>query len=203
MVTIVAISDTHGFHDELELPPGDILVHAGDFTRGGTFEELAAFNAFLQRQPHPHKVVIAGNHDWCFQRAPQQARALLSAATYLQDEAVQVCGLRFYGSPWQPWFLDWAFNLPRGEALAEKWAQIPADTEVLLTHGPPAGICDSTYDDRCTGCEDLLARVRQLRPRLHVFGHIHESRGRWEEGGTIFINASTDECMGVASVVEL
>jgi Icc-related predicted phosphoesterase len=202
-ITVVALSDTHGYHRDLEVPDGDLLIHAGDLTLSGRLEEVAVFNTFLSGLPHPHKVVIAGNHDWCFEREPERARALLTAATYLEDEAVRVAGLKIYGSPWQPWFLDWAFNLPRGRRIAARWALIPDDTDVLVTHGPPHGIGDETYAGHSVGCEDLLDRVRQVRPHLHVFGHIHEGRGTWRREGTVFVNASTWEGEAPPFVVHL
>ena len=192
MLTLVLLSDTHGKHDTLVVPAGDILVHAGDLTDAGSLEELEDINAFFARLPHRHKLVIAGNHDFCFEREPEEARATLTAATYLEDEAVTVEGIRFYGSPWQPWFFDWAFNLPRGEALKEKWALIPPKTDVLITHGPPRGIGDLTIGGEHAGCEELLRRVRRLKPKLHVFGHIHEGAGLYRDGGTTFVNASTE-----------
>jgi Icc-related predicted phosphoesterase len=194
MLTLVTMADTHGYHTSLRVPPGDILIHAGDMTRMGTLDEVCEFDAFLASLPHRHKIVIAGNHDFCFQREPEAARAMLTHATYLEDEAVTIEGIRFYGSPWQPWFLDWAFNLPRGAPLAEKWARIPEDTDILVTHGPPNGIGDRTWDGRHVGCEELLQRVQQLRPRIHVFGHIHESGGVYRDGATVFVNAATSEC---------
>jgi predicted phosphohydrolase len=194
MLTLVAMADTHGYHESLRVPPGDILIHAGDLGRFGTLDELRDFDAFLGSLPHRHKIVVAGNHDWCFQRTPELARATLSQATLLCDEAAIVEGIRFYGSPWQPEFMDWAFNLPRGAQLAEKWALIPDDTDVLVTHGPPFGIGDRTWSGSHVGCEDLLRRVRQVRPRLHVFGHIHEGGGVYREDATVFVNATTNEC---------
>jgi Icc-related predicted phosphoesterase len=190
---IVTISDTHGYHDKLEVPDGDLLVHAGDMSMRGRLDEVEAFDRWLAQLPHRHKIVIAGNHDFCFEKQPREARALLRHAIYLQDEAVEIEGVKIYGSPWQPWFFDWAFNLPRGLALAEKWAQVPDDTQLLITHGPAMGIGDTTYDGRHVGCEDLLRRVRQVKPRLHVFGHIHEAAGRYDIDGTIFVNASIEE----------
>jgi Icc-related predicted phosphoesterase len=199
---IVAVSDTHGCHRRVAVPPGDILVHAGDLTMTGSLQDVAEFNDFLGKLPHPHKIVIAGNHDWCFQRKPEKARALLTNAVYLQDEAVTVEGIRFYGSPWQPWFYDWAFNLPRGRALADKWALIPEGTDVLVTHGPPRGFGDRTFDGRHEGCDDLLERVRRIRPKVHIFGHIHEAAGRWDEDGVTFVNASTWDGASPAQVVD-
>src|SRR5437879_6118763 len=180
MLTVVCVSDTHGRHDRLELPPGDVLVHAGDLTYDGTLDEVRELNDWLSRlnRTYRHKVVIAGNHDFCFQEQARRARPLLTHATYLEDEAVTIDGVTFYGSPWQPWFCDWAFNLPRGPELAAVWAKIPADTDVLITHGPPQGILDRTHRGEDVGCLDLLNRGYEVRRRLHGFGHIHEAVGR-------------------------
>jgi Icc-related predicted phosphoesterase len=188
---LVCISDTHNRHQKLALPPGDILVHAGDFSGRGRPDEIRAFDEWLASLPHRHKVVIAGNHDFLFEKSPAEARALLRHAVYLQDEGVELEGLRFWGSPWQPWFFDWAFNLQRGEPLREKWALIPPGTDVLVTHGPPLGHGDRTADGEAVGCADLLDAVRRLQPRLHVFGHIHEGYGSTLEGRTACHNVST------------
>jgi hypothetical protein len=115
---------------------------------------------------------------------------LLANASYLQDGLIEVGGLRIWGSPWQPWFFDWAFNLPRGPALASKWALVPDGVHVLVTHGPPAGILDRTANEEAVGCHDLARALERILPRLHVFGHIHESYGRLERDGTTFVNAS-------------
>jgi Icc-related predicted phosphoesterase len=189
-IRLVCVSDTHNQLHKIAIPEGDILVHAGDLAMRGSLKEIAAFNDFLGTLPHPHKVVVAGNHDLAFEREPERARALLTHAIYLQDEAATVAGLRFWGAPWQPWFFDWAFNLPRGPALAEKWARIPEGTDVLITHGPPQGQGDRTDRGDLAGCADLLAAVRRVRPRCHVFGHIHEGYGVTREGDTRFVNAS-------------
>lgn len=189
-ITIVAIGDTHGFHRAITVPPGDILIHAGDASRHGEIEELDDLNAWLGSLPHPHKILVAGNHDFCFERDPDACRARLDNCLYLQDQAATVMGLRFYGSPWQPRFFDWAFNLPRGPELRAKWERIPADTDVLITHGPPHGYGDRTFSGQQVGCADLLAAVERVRPRLHVFGHIHEDAGISRSAHTTFINAS-------------
>ncbi len=191
MVKIAAISDTHLEHAGWELEPGDVLVHAGDLTRRGTLEELELFDQFLGTLPYQHRVVICGNHDFCFERDPEAARARLTHAIYLQDSAVTVMGLKIYGSPWQPWFYDWAFNLPRGPALRAKWDLIPDDVDILLTHGPPLGHGDLTFDGRSVGCADLYEAISRTAPQLHVFGHIHEARGRSRhpDSGTELVNA--------------
>ena len=109
-VKIVAISDTHSLHDSLIIPPGDILVHAGDITSEGTINEVKAFNEYLGSLPHPYKIIIAGNHDFCFEDYPQINADLLTNGIYLQDQMITISGIRFYGSPWQPSFYDLAFS---------------------------------------------------------------------------------------------
>jgi len=188
---IVCISDTHNQLAKLAIPPGDLLIHAGDLTGHGSLKEIARADRALGELPHRHKVIIAGNHDWGFQREPAAARALIKSAIYLQDEAVTIEGLRLYGSPWQPWFFDWAFNYPRGVSLQPIWDRIPEPTDILITHGPPRGHGDRTVRDEPVGCPELLLALRRVRPRLHVFGHIHEGYGVTQEGSTTCVNASS------------
>ena len=187
---VVCISDTHMRHELISVPDGDVLVHAGDFTRRGSLEDVERFDAWLGTLPHRHKIVIAGNHDWCFQLAAAEARRRLTHAQYLEDSGVVIDGALFWGSPWQPWFLDWAFNLQRGAELAAKWSMIPDDVSILVTHGPPFGFGDTTSGGQAVGCEDLLRRIRELQPRLHICGHIHEGSGVRSEGDTTYVNAS-------------
>ena len=153
---LVAISDTHGRHAELTLPEGDVLIHTGDFSRRGRVEELEDFNAWLGEQPFRHRIIIAGNHDWLFERDNAHARALITNAIYLEDSGCELAGLRFWGSPWTPVFFDWAFNLPRGEGCRAKWRQIPTGTDVVVTHGPPLGHGDLCSSGLRAGCLDLL-----------------------------------------------
>jgi len=199
MPRIVCISDTHNCNEEIVVPDGDLLIHSGDATTIGSVEQFRAFNRWFAGLPHKHKIFVAGNHDWLFERDNGPARRLLDPSiAYLQDSAIEIDGLKFYGSPWQPRFFDWAFNLNRGYELAEKWAMIPADVDVLITHGPPNGILDLVPRkgwDENTGCEELRKRVGQIaafgRLKLHVFGHIHCGYGVHEEFGVKFVNAST------------
>lgn len=188
---IVVISDTHGLHEGLAVPDGDILVHAGDLTRRGRLEDVAAFDGWLAALPHRHKVVIAGNHDLCFQRQPAESRALLEHALYLEDQEATVGGLRLYGSPWQPFFFDWAFQPRPGGSLRDKWRLVPTGVDVLVTHGPPRGIGDRTARGDAAGCPELSQELERVRPRVHLFGHIHEGYGLLERDGTLYVNAST------------
>ena len=93
-------------------------------------------------------------------------------------------------SPDQLPFYDWAFNLPRGKALAKVWAKIPDDTDVLITHGPPYGILDKTERGEHCGCQDLLERIKVIQLKLHIFGHIHEGYGMFQDESTTFVNGS-------------
>lgn len=185
----IAISDTHGMYRDIDVPDGDILIHAGDITRQGKINELYDFNDWLGEQPHRHKIVIAGNHDWCFENQPNGSRGLITNAIYLQDESVIINGFKFYGSPWQPWFLDWAFNLQRGEEISLKWALIPNDVDVLITHGPVYGILDKVTTGENVGCEELKKVIDLNPPKFHVCGHIHEGYGTETLNGITFINA--------------
>ena len=192
---VVCVSDTHLFHlqSSMVIPDGDVLLHAGDTTRRGSLDEIAMFNAWFSAQPHPHKVFVAGNHDFGFEQQPLAAQAMLDPAIhYLQDAEVTVAGLRIWGSPWQPRFFDWAFNLDRGPTIRAKWRLIPDGVDVVITHGPPMGILDQTTRGVAAGCQDLFDELTtRVKPRLHLFGHIHEGYGREDRDGIAFVNAST------------
>lgn len=189
---IVAISDTHTRHKQIVVPPGDILIHAGDFSGRGDLWEANNFFEWFSKLPHKHKICIAGNHDRAFEMYSKDARALVPPGViYLQDQETTVEGLRIYGAPWQPRFLNWAFNIDRG-LLWKKWAKIPEGTDILVTHGPPSdnlgGMLEGDLED--VGDEELLERIKAVKPRLHVSGHIHCGNGKREKYGVTFVNAA-------------
>ncbi|KAL6058555.1 Metallophosphoesterase mpped2 [Balamuthia mandrillaris] len=205
----VCISDTHSLHSYFEhIPDGDVLIHAGDFSNVGKAEDIEAFSEFLGSLPHKYKIVIAGNHDVSFdeenyerlavrfghngQHSSREIKAMLKNCIYLEDQEVIVKGFRIYGSPWQPEFCDWGFNLARGEQCQEKWDLIPSGIDILITHGPPLGHGDlCSHGDRA-GCVNLLDEIeRRIKPKYHIFGHIHEGYGTTTNGETIFVNCST------------
>jgi predicted phosphodiesterase len=190
---LVIASDTHEQHGKVSLPDGDIFIHAGDFTYNGDLRAIKAFGDWVAALPHKHKIIIAGNHDFAFEHIAEHARRALgdkrNGVIYLQDSGVTIEGVSFWGSPWQPWFCDWAFNLHRGSTIAEKWAMIPETTEILITHGPPMGILAFVRGEH-VGCADLVARIAVVRPRVHLFGHIHEASGVLEQDGITYVNAS-------------
>ena len=188
---IVCLSDTHNCNEQIVVPEGDILIHSGDATITGTIEEIVFFNEWFSNLPHKYKIFIAGNHDWLFERNNTIARNLLDKSIiYLQDTMVEIENLKIYGSPWQPRFFDWAFNLNRGREMAEKWKFIPDDTDILITHGPPNGILDETPRGDLAGCEELRKKVEKVLPKAHIFGHIHHGYGTTEKFGVKFVNAS-------------
>jgi predicted phosphohydrolase len=203
LVRIVAVADTHLFHGDLAVPDGDVFIHAGDLCRGGDLAELREAVTWIASLPHRHKIVVAGNHDWAFVREPAAARAMLAGITYLEDSGTTIEGLSFWGSPWQPAFHDWAFNLPRGAALAAVWAKIPHGLDVLITHSPPQGFGDRAFDEARAGCADLRARVAVVRPRLHLFGHIHQGGGVWHHEGMVLANVTTWECERAPTVIDI
>jgi len=189
---IALFSDTHALHGQIHIPAADILIFAGDMTHCRTAQDVSDFNSFLGSLPHPHKIVVGGNHDHRLARNPEKAKLLLTEAVFLLDEAVVIGGITIYGAPWQPLFNDRAcdaFALPRGRALQEKWALIPPDVDILVTHAPPAGILDQD-GPVSHGCSDLTAAVAARKPKYHVFGHIHSRHGMMKHGATSYINCN-------------
>lgn len=177
----------------MTIPEGDCLIFCGDMSYRGDLSEISDFALFLKNLPHRHKIVIAGNHDFSFEdERKDQAEGFIksSGAIYLNDSGTQINKIKFWGSPIQPYFHNWAFNRERGEEIKKHWDLIPPDTDVLITHGPPKGILDKTKRDEEVGCEELLKKVLEVNPKIHAFGHIHEGYGVFKQNKTIFINAS-------------
>lgn len=190
---VVLISDTHTQLKNVKVPKGDMLIHAGDLTYQGTIIEINSELAQIAVLDFKHKIIIAGNHDWLFQKQPSMARVMCKdkGITYLEDSMIEVEGLKIYGSPWQPDFCDWAFNLYTNADLQEKWALIPEGLDILVTHGPPQFILDMTPRGEHVGCQDLMNRIQIVKPKVHVFGHIHDGHGTQSFNDTLFVNAST------------
>ncbi|CAG8600774.1 1378_t:CDS:2 [Cetraspora pellucida] len=220
----VCVSDTHNkvSLETYHVPEGDVLLHSGDLTEVGKLDQIKTAVNWIKSLPHKHKIVIAGNHDSTLDKpfyeeywskfhhykensddAIDMIRNAGHGIVYLEDESFTIpeSGYQVYGSPYTPRFYDWAFNGDRGPFLKEKWSKIPPDTHILMTHGPPFGILDATVTKENVGCVDLLQRIQEIKPLIHVFGHIHEGYGvfekKWETENnedtksTIFINASS------------
>jgi Icc-related predicted phosphoesterase len=209
---VTLISDTHTKHNQLngDLPGGDLLIHAGDFMNSGynPMEAMEFFNWFDKINNYDTKVLIAGNHDRWMENQSEEAQGILTGyktIEYLQDEEMVLYfdgpngdhpedNIHIYGSPWQPEFYNWAFNLPRnGEALKAKWDAIPSNTDILITHGPAQTYLDTSgapYNTPLLGCELLKERIELIKPKIHVCGHIHGGYGYYYNGHTHFFNAS-------------
>lgn len=200
---ICIISDTHNKHRLLDLPSADVLIHCGDATMGGTVEEFAAFGNWFGKLPYNTKLFVPGNHDFLAQSQPAMVRELLGEEVeMLIDRRLTVVDidkgevLKVYGTPWVPNLARWAFY-GTGEKLAHQFAQIPDDTQILISHGPPQGIFDEIpgmlfpssrlRDDEISNAEGdglhvgssaLSQRTLELANlKLHCFGHIHEGYG--------------------------
>lgn len=169
-----------------------MLIHAGDVSNRGKKEEVLDFIQWFSRQAFQYKIFIAGNHDFFFEKAGQEEIKEVIGETiiYLNDTATTINGIKIWGSPITPWFFNWAFNRKRGEEIRKHWDLIPADTDLLITHGPAYGFLDTISNEQHVGCQDLLRRVLVVKPKIHVCGHIHESYGSINRSGTQFINAS-------------
>ena len=204
---ITVISDTHTKHGLIpltDLPGGDLLIHAGDLMNSGYNKNdiLDFCTWFHSLEQYDKKIFIAGNHDRMFENHPEGVEELLNIyldIDYLQDEGYDLYDLdtdtstKIYGSPWQPEFYSWAFNLPKnGIELAGKWEAIPDNTDILITHGPAFGTLDTVvgrpWDN--LGCELLAQRIEVIKPKIHVCGHIHSGYGYEFKNGTHFFNAS-------------
>ncbi len=183
------------------------LIHCGDLTCWGSVQELEHHLQDIRKIGLIEEVIlIAGNHDWCFQRSPMKAKAIAEkfGVTYLESESTRLDGLHLYGCPWTPMFMDWAFMYGHQQDRSF-WKGIPSDIDILITHGPPMGICDRNMQGESCGSSGLRQRVSEISPKLHLFGHIHpgygvfveetDSSGLIEMKRTMFINSAVSNDM--------
>jgi predicted phosphohydrolase len=184
------LSDTHQRHREIDVPNGDIFIHAGAFTMfSRSMAEIIDFNNWLGELPHRYKIVVPGNHEYFLEADPSE-RLMLDNAIVLMNEGKGIEGLRIWGSPVTPLY-GGAFGLSSAKDPKRLYAQIPSDIDVLISHGPPFGILDTApISGLHEGCCELLDAVMLVRPRLHVFGHIHGAYGVFQTEHTTFVNAS-------------
>ncbi len=187
---IVIISDTHGLHRDLDLPKGDIIIHAGDICDHGSKEEVLDFLNWFSKLNFSHKIFIGGNHDIFLDEYPVELLEILPTNIhYLNNNDHIIDGIKFWGSPATPDLIGWAFGKKRTDMKAH-WKYMPKQIDVLITHTPPLGILDKSSRQRSLGCSDLLEKVIEINPQLHIFGHVHASYGIKQIGPTTFINAS-------------
>jgi Icc-related predicted phosphoesterase len=191
---IDCIADLHGFFPELE--GGDLLIVAGDITASDTVPQLKAFFDWFEVQKYRKKVLIGGNHDNFLANSLSTSTAKKlgldgmdlgqNEYEYLLDSGTEFEGLKIWGSPWTPWFYGVhpkckAFMVSEAE-LDKKFTLIPANTDILVTHGPPFGCLDKNVEGTHCGSTSLADRIFELNFKLHVFGHIHEAYGQCAEG---------------------
>lgn len=208
MTTFCAISDTHTRHKMIDVPKADIVFHAGDIEADNE-SRLRDFLDWFSELPHKHKVFIAGNHDWLFEKDNKTAIKICEeykdkGVVYLQDSGCEIEGIKIYGSPHSPEFCDWAFNcwrtpkeaafdkmikFPKGyDFIGTYWDMIPKDIDIALTHGPVYDILDECYG-RNVGCELLRKKIFEIKPQYHICGHIHCAVGEEIVENINFINA--------------
>ncbi len=190
---IIVISDTHGKHRNLNMPKGDMLIHAGDVSMEGKTEEVIDFLNWFGELQYKYKIMIAGNHDYFFEKIDKQELDTLipPSVIYLNDSGVTIEGINIWGSPVTLWYENWAFNRHPGEDINKHWELIPKNTNLLITHSPIFGTLDKLEMGLQIGCHDLLKKVDEIKPRLHLFGHVHEAYGIIELKDTTYINASS------------
>ena len=190
---ILFLSDTHKLHRKLKnLPEADLLIHGGDVSKTGADHEVEDFIHWFSSLNYKYKVFIAGNHDFYLEdeSIEQVQKELPPNAYYLCNSGIKIEGLSIWGSPITPTYHNWAFNRDRGKDIRRCWDMIPQNTDILITHGPPFGILDKAQRRESVGCRDLYDTIKKIKPRYHLFGHIHEEYGVVDIDGATFVNGS-------------
>lgn len=189
---IICISDTHNQHSRIDIPEGDIIIHAGDFTEAGTRAETFNFLNWFSSLPHPYKILVSGNHDFYLEKfLTQKEEFIPNNIHYLHDSGITIENINFWGAPYTPGNGNWAFNLQSGNELIKHWNMIPAGTDFLITHTPPYGILDELDNKRHIGCDKLLKRINTLKIPFHIFGHNHNDYGIERTKTSVFVNAAS------------
>ena len=200
---IVALSDSHNATKRVEIPDGDILIHAGDFSFQGIASEIQDFIEWMKEQPHKHKLWIAGNHELGIEDFPDNANVIDNEtnSTYIHDKVIEIEGLKFLGCNFTPEFNNWAFNLTERQSKIY-WENAP-EADVVVCHGPPYGILDSVTPEykhhRPLGCIHFKNYLERVKPKVAIFGHIHGGFGhetiKWNDD-------SETECFNVSVMNE-
>ena len=193
---LIAMSDTHGRHADLKVPDGDLLIHAGDFCTRGNVYEYWDFLGWFRRLPHKHKLVVPGNHDIYVEKHESLCKTELHPARLCSFDEVNILGLKIVCNSWTNEIYPnspWSYTHARGAGF-HIWNNQPK-CDILVTHGPPLGILDSVLnyeedEEPNVGDGHLLQYVLENSPKVHIFGHIHESAGQCEKYGVRFFNVS-------------
>lgn len=181
---IITISDTHGCHRELNLPKGDMLLHAGDICNMGNKDDVNDFIEWFSELNFKYKIFIRGNHDWdLINNKSLVPEKLPDNIIYLNHSGCDINGIKIYGVPYLEEYPD------------STWDDIPNDTNIVITHNPPYGIHDKAPNGRLRGSENLRNKILEINPILHLFGHIHVSYGQSKIGKTAYINPSNYQAL--------
>ncbi|MEO0342938.1 MAG: metallophosphoesterase [Pseudomonadota bacterium] len=188
---IVFISDTHGQHEDLISLSGDVLIHCGDFDN--IFEPdkhiIEKVDDWFGRQDFDRIFCVGGNHDHILEDLSACTPTPFQNAEFLHSRSYEFGGLKFYGSSWVPQLSHHAF-FARPDTLKTAWAEVPKDTDILVTHTPPAGTLDVSSKGQSLGCRYLASHIQDLNLKIHCFGHVHAAAGYMDKAGTTCINAS-------------
>ncbi len=189
---IVCISDTHNQHNSINIPAGDVIIHAGDFSEAGTKSETLNFLTWFSSLQHSHKILVAGNHDFYLEKNSAHLQDIIpDNIHYLKDSGICINNINFWGSPYTRGNGSWAFNKTSGSEIKRHWELIPPNTDFLITHSPPHRILDELDDKRHIGCDKLLQRILEIAPAYHIFGHNHNDYGIERTSNTVFVNSSS------------
>lgn len=200
----VCLSDTHNNFPNMEAYFGDIIIHCGDVSIWGNYKEVEFFIEEYNKVNFKYKILVPGNHDKLFEKDWKYSQTLCEKNNIicLNDSGIKINNINIWGSPITPRFFDWAFNRNRGSEIKYHWDMIPNNTDILVTHGPPSGVGLSfvekilRVDDKKrkikedVGCVDLKLKVDEIKPKYHLFGHIHQGYGIYKGENTTFINCS-------------
>ena len=209
-VRVLLFSDTHGRTREMtpyEYEGIDISIFSGDFTNIGGYRDIVQFKDWYLSCKSKYKVMISGNHELTLDlenqgkirptkpellegKTPQELKNVLlnePGIIYLENRSINLCGLNIFGSPYSPYFCNWAFPTPEDPNI---WDMIPQDTDIIVTHGGPLGILDKSVKGIHCGCPRLDNAILKIKPALCVFGHIHEDAGLVVKKGITYVNAS-------------
>jgi len=195
------ISDTHGYHDLLKVPDDiDMVIHSGDCSNPrdpyNNEPEVREFIHWFKGLPIKHKVYVAGNHDTSIEKRLVTKQDFIDYnIIYLENSYEEIDGLKLFGSPHTPHFNNWAFMKDRNK-LERFWRNaIHKPCDIVITHGPPKGVLDKSYnrDGSMEMCGDrsLLNRIIELKPKLSLFGHIHNCEDIVNAGTFKFSNHET------------
>lgn len=195
---IYAISDTHNRYKDLVVPQCDILISCGDYSFQGTKSETFNFHKWLDQQDARYIISIMGNHELGveadFVTSKFIAEGACPGVRFIEEGLIEIEGLKIWCSAFTPAFCDWAYNVYSTEDLKKHWNRIPEGVDIVATHGPPYGMLDVVFSppsyEEHAGCRELWDAIMRVKPKAHIFGHLHYSYGQKEFNGIKFYNVA-------------